>query len=69
MREEAVLRLSRFAIRKNGDAAMSLATVLTTLTNLSTWYGQKGLETTVSGSSMWPEISTTTFVKPQASAI
>ena len=33
MREEAVLRLSRFAIRKNGDAAMSLATVLTTLTN------------------------------------
>ena len=32
-------------------------------------YGQKGLETTVSGSSMWPEISTTTSVKLQASAI
>ena len=34
MREEAVLRLSRFAIKKNG--ALSLAAVLTTLTNLST---------------------------------
>ena len=36
MTREAALRLSRFAVRKNGDAAMSLDTVWTTLINLYT---------------------------------
>ena len=52
-----MLRLSRFAIRKNGDADMSFGYSLDDSDNLSAGSGQKGLELTVSGSSMWPEIS------------
>ena len=43
----SALHRYRFAIRKNGDAAMSLAVGLTTLTNRFSWYGRREPETMV----------------------